>query len=136
VREPAPSREGVRAVVFDWAGTTVDYGSAAPVEAFVRAFAAHGLDVSEADVRKSMGRAKREHLAAFLALPALAAQWIERHGREPDGGDVDRSMPSSSGSCCPSRSSAPTRCRGPSRRSPSFARGASGSARARATRAR
>jgi phosphonoacetaldehyde hydrolase len=90
VREPAQSREGVRAVVFDWAGTTVDYGSMAPVEAFVRAFAAHGLDVSQADVRGPMGHAKREHLAALLALPAVAAQWMERHGREATGGDAER----------------------------------------------
>ena len=26
------------AVIFDWAGTTVDYGSFAPVQAFIKAF--------------------------------------------------------------------------------------------------
>ena len=26
------------AIIFDWAGTTVDYGSFAPVQAFIKAF--------------------------------------------------------------------------------------------------
>lgn len=82
-------RDGVRAVVFDWAGTTVDYGCMAPVEAFVAAFAARGVEVSESDVRAPMGRAKREHLVALLALPAVIERWVGRYGREPAAGDVD-----------------------------------------------
>lgn len=82
-------REGVRAVVFDWAGTTVDYGCMAPVEAFTGALAAHGVESSEADVRGPMGRAKRDHLVALLSLPAVAAQWADRYGRAPSQEDID-----------------------------------------------
>ena len=28
----------IEAVIFDWAGTTVDFGSTAPVQAFIEAF--------------------------------------------------------------------------------------------------
>ena len=28
----------IKAVIFDWAGTTVDFGSRAPMEAFVKLF--------------------------------------------------------------------------------------------------
>ena len=31
------------AVIFDWAGTTVDYGCCAPVQAFVEAFREFGV---------------------------------------------------------------------------------------------
>ncbi|MCU0314798.1 MAG: phosphonoacetaldehyde hydrolase [Solirubrobacteraceae bacterium] len=82
-------QEGARAVVFDWAGTTVDYGCMAPVEAFVGALAAHGVESNEADVRGPMGRGKRDHLVALLSLPAVAAQWADRHGREPSQEDID-----------------------------------------------
>ncbi len=82
-------REGVRAVVFDWAGTTVDYGCMAPVEAFTGALAAHGVEVGEDDVRRPMGRPKRDHLAALFALPAVVAQWADRYGRAPSQHDVD-----------------------------------------------
>ncbi|MEE4275730.1 MAG: phosphonoacetaldehyde hydrolase [Thermoleophilia bacterium] len=82
-------REGVRAVVFDWAGTTVDYGCMAPVEAFTGALAAHGVEVGEDDVRRSMGRPKRDHLAALLALPEVVARWADRYGRAPSQHDID-----------------------------------------------
>lgn len=82
-------REGVQAVVFDWAGTTVDYGCMAPVEAFTRALAAHGVEVGEADVRRPMGRPKRDHLAALLFLPAVASQWAAQYGRAPSPEDVE-----------------------------------------------
>ena len=82
-------REAVRAVVFDWAGTTVDYGCMAPVEAFTGALAAHGVDVGEDDVRRPMGRPKRDHLVTLLSLPAVASQWVERYGRAPSHEDVE-----------------------------------------------
>lgn len=34
----------IEAVIFDWAGTTVDYGCFAPVQAFKDAFNAYGID--------------------------------------------------------------------------------------------
>lgn len=62
------------AVVLDWAGTIVDFGSRAPVLAFVQVLAEHGIAVSEADVRVPMGLHKRAHLEAILAMPHVAAQ--------------------------------------------------------------
>ena len=41
----------VSCVVFDWAGTTVDFGCEAPVGAFMKAFEQEGLPVSEAEAR-------------------------------------------------------------------------------------
>jgi phosphonoacetaldehyde hydrolase len=37
-----------------------------------------------------MGRAKREHIAALLALPRIESAWGSRHGRVPTEEDVDR----------------------------------------------
>ena len=34
----------IEAVIFDWAGTTVDFGCFAPVQAFVEAFKAEGIE--------------------------------------------------------------------------------------------
>ena len=45
----------IKAVIFDWAGTMVDFGCMAPVEALVDAFAAHGVTISAADARRDMG---------------------------------------------------------------------------------
>ena len=61
----------IKAVVFDWAGTMVDFGCRAPVEALVQAFAAEGVDLSAEDARREMGMAKRAHVAAILSHPAM-----------------------------------------------------------------
>jgi phosphonoacetaldehyde hydrolase len=79
----------IRAVIFDWAGTTIDHGSRAPVEVFLEVFRRSGIELSAAEARGPMGRAKREHLAALLALPRVESAWRSRHGRGPTDADVD-----------------------------------------------
>ncbi len=84
-----PDALSIRGVILDWAGTAVDFGSRAPVEAFVSAFAGLDIHISTADARGPMGRAKRDHLAAVFELPHVAGQWKQRYGREPTVADVD-----------------------------------------------
>ena len=80
----------LKAVVFDWAGTMVDFGSRAPMGVFVRAFAEFGVDITVADARGPMGLAKRDHIAALMALPHIADAWKARHGHPPGEADIDR----------------------------------------------
>jgi phosphonoacetaldehyde hydrolase len=80
----------IAAVVFDWAGTVVDFGCLAPVRALQAAFAAEGLALSEAQARKDMGKAKRDHVAALIAEPDIIRAWLGRYGVSPAGTDVDR----------------------------------------------
>jgi phosphonoacetaldehyde hydrolase len=79
----------IKAVVFDWAGTMVDFGCMAPVEALIEAFAAHGVALSAAEARRDMGRAKRDHVMAILAYPEVAAAWTEVRGMAPVTADGD-----------------------------------------------
>ncbi len=79
-----------KAVVFDWAGTTIDFGSFAPMGAFVEAFARFGVEASVEEARAPMGMPKRDHIRAMLAAPPLAARWLERFGAPPGEADVDR----------------------------------------------
>ena len=80
----------LRGLILDWAGTVVDHGSRAPMGAFVRAFAQFGVDVSIADARGPMGMAKRDHIAALMALPQVAASWRDAQGSAPDDAAIDR----------------------------------------------
>jgi phosphonoacetaldehyde hydrolase len=80
----------IRLVVFDWAGTTVDFGCFAPVASFARALERHGISATADQVRRPMGLAKLDHLRALLAIPELAKQWRGRHGRPCDESDVGR----------------------------------------------
>lgn len=79
----------IRLVVFDWAGTTVDFGSCAPAASFTKAFAAHGVEVSAAQAREPMGLSKRVHLATMLGMPDIATRWKAIHDREWTETDVD-----------------------------------------------
>lgn len=80
----------VKAVIFDWAGTTVDYGSLAPVRAVMEAFRAVDVPISMEEARGPMGMAKRDHLRTLLKAPRIAAQWQKTHGAVPGERDVDR----------------------------------------------
>src|SRR5262245_55336981 len=90
--QPPPRRYHgpVRAVVFDWAGTIIDYGSRAPVEAIVEAFRQSDLPITAQQARGPMGMAKRDHLQALLQLPEIQERWQVLHGRLPDENDVDQ----------------------------------------------
>ncbi len=79
----------IRLVVFDWAGTTVDYGCFAPVAAFIGAFARHGVAVTAEQQCGPMGLHSRDHIHAMLQMLALAAAWKNTHGREWTEADVD-----------------------------------------------
>jgi phosphonoacetaldehyde hydrolase len=85
----AHSASRVSAVVFDWAGTTVDFGSLAPVIAFQECFQRRGIPVTTAEAREPMGMAKRDHIAAIAALPRVAAAWLAAHGKPCQDTDID-----------------------------------------------
>jgi phosphonoacetaldehyde hydrolase len=61
-----------KAVILDWAGTTVDFGSLAPVAAMQRVLQKLGLHAEAAVVRQFMGLPKRDHLEAVLRETAPA----------------------------------------------------------------
>jgi phosphonoacetaldehyde hydrolase len=79
----------IEAVIFDWAGTTVDHGSLAPVRAVTELFRHQGIPLSDADARIDMGIFKKDHMRRILALPHVTSQWRQRNGRLPDGQDVE-----------------------------------------------
>ena len=79
----------IQAVVFDWAGTTVDYGSCAPVRAFVEVFRGREVEITAAQARGPMGAAKRDHVRALMEQEDVAEQWTSAYGRPPCEDDVD-----------------------------------------------
>lgn len=77
-----------KAVVFDWAGTMIDYGSFAPMGVFVEAFRQFGIDVTIEEARAPMGAPKWDHIRAMMDQPRIASAWEKQHGRAPDDDDV------------------------------------------------
>ena len=85
MRRPGP----IQAIILDWAGSAVDFGSRAPVAAFAAAFADAGVLVSVEAIRKPMGLEKRRHLIALLEDDAIRARWRSVHGTWPGERDID-----------------------------------------------
>jgi phosphonoacetaldehyde hydrolase len=79
----------IRAVVLDWAGTTVDYGCLGPVAVFLEVFRRRGVEVSVAEARGPMGLMKKDHVRRMCETEAVAAKWEAVHGKPPTERDVD-----------------------------------------------
>lgn len=78
----------IRAVVFDWAGTMIDFGCMAPLEALLQVFADAGVAITEQEARRDMGRAKLDHVLALLADAGVAERFLAASGRKPDESHV------------------------------------------------
>ena len=76
-------------IIFDWAGTLVDFGCRAPLAAFHAAFQNAGLPISDAIARKPMGAHKRDHIREILSYPEVATRVHDLLGREPDDALID-----------------------------------------------
>src|SRR5579872_422964 len=83
-----PLRDRFDLVILDWAGTTVHFGCQAPVLALREAFARRGVAVTDAQVRRDMGRAKVDHVRAMLSDPVIAQAWSNAQGSPADETDV------------------------------------------------
>ncbi|MCP1618583.1 phosphonoacetaldehyde hydrolase [Pseudomonas sp. SLBN-26] len=87
----------LQAAVLDWAGTVVDFGSFAPTQIFVEAFAEFGVAVSLEEARGPMGMGKWDHIRTLCNLPAIAERYRAAFGRLPTDDDVtaiyERFMP-------------------------------------------
>jgi len=76
-------------IILDWAGTTIDFGSFAPVEAFMTAFESFGVYPTAEETRAPMGLAKRTHVAMMLSGERLSAEWVKNHGKPHTDADID-----------------------------------------------
>ncbi len=79
----------VQAIIFDWAGTLVDFGSFAPTQVLIDAFAGFGIAVSLPEARLPMGLAKWDHIQALGRQAGVDQRWQSRHGRSMSDADVD-----------------------------------------------
>ncbi|PWC31697.1 phosphonoacetaldehyde hydrolase [Azospirillum sp. TSO22-1] len=79
----------LKAVVLDWAGTTVDFGCLAPAAAFMEAFHRSGVDITLEQARAPMGMPKWNHIQAITRMPPVAEAWTAKHGKAPTDADVD-----------------------------------------------
>lgn len=78
----------VNTIILDWAGTTVDFGCMAPVEAFKKAFENKKIELTYEEIREPMGMLKIDHIKQLLSLDKVKKQWLELYGRPSVEADV------------------------------------------------
>jgi phosphonoacetaldehyde hydrolase len=69
----------LKSIIFDWAGTTVDFGCFAPTGVFVEVFRRKGIDITLEEARGPMGMHKRDHIRVISALPRIQEEWKKRY---------------------------------------------------------
>ena len=89
VREGSVYTGPVKQVVFDLAGTTVDFGCMAPVAAFIEGFKKMGVDITDIQAREPMGMEKRAHIRAIAAMDGVDQIWRNIHGQSSTEDDIE-----------------------------------------------
>jgi len=84
-----PYRGPLQAVILDWAGTTVDHGSLAPILVLQKIFADRGIEISEEEARRDMGVLKKDHIRSLLAIPRITDAWKNRYRQAPGEDEVE-----------------------------------------------
>ncbi len=79
----------LKAVIFDWAGTTVDFGCFAPTGVFVEVFRQKGIEITLKEARGPMGMHKRDHIREITRNARIASEWRKIHGNECSEKDVE-----------------------------------------------
>ncbi len=79
----------LKLAIFDFAGTTVDYGCCAPAAVFIEGYRRKGVDITMAQARGPMGMEKRAHIRTIGEMPAVAAKWQQTHGKSMTVQDID-----------------------------------------------
>lgn len=78
----------IQAVIFDWAGTTIDYGCFSPLSPFISAFKEHGIIITMEEARGPMGKLKIDHVRDLICLPSVTEQFFDLYQRKANEEDI------------------------------------------------
>src|SRR5438093_1005638 len=68
-------RGPLKAVLLDWAGTTMDYGCFAPAVVFMDVFKRKGVEITIEEAREPMGAHKKVHIRQIAKNERVAKRW-------------------------------------------------------------
>ncbi len=82
-------RGPLKAILLDWAGTTMDYGCYAPAVVFSEVYKRQGVPISMDEARAPMGAHKKVHIRKISQSAAVSQRWQDAHSRQPNEADVE-----------------------------------------------
>ena len=82
-------RGPLKAILLDWAGTTMDYGCYAPAVVFTQVYERKGVPISIEEARLPMGAHKKVHIRQISQIEAVNSRWQDVHKRKPNEEDIE-----------------------------------------------
>ncbi|MCI0476912.1 MAG: phosphonoacetaldehyde hydrolase [Anaerolineales bacterium] len=82
-------RGPIKAILLDWAGTTMDYGCYAPAVVFIEVYKRKGVPITIDEARAPMGAHKKVHIRKISQLDSVRERWQAKYNRPPSEDDVD-----------------------------------------------
>ena len=82
-------RGSLKAVLLDWAGTTMDYGCFAPAVVFVEVYKRKNVPITIEQARIPMGAHKKVHIRQISQIDSVEKKWQEVYGRRPNEDDIE-----------------------------------------------
>lgn len=80
----------ISCVIMDWAGTAIDFGCFAPLNAFLKVFSEEkGIDITYRQAREPMGLLKIDHIKAILNMPEVNEKFRAHYGRDWNMEDIN-----------------------------------------------
>lgn len=79
----------IKLVVFDWAGTTTDFGSQAPTRIFDKTFSQMGLHFTTEEINAPMGMEKKAHIRTMLSTEKGMDRWTSLYHQDWKEEDVE-----------------------------------------------
>ena len=80
----------IEAIVFDLAGTLIDFGSLAPSQVLIKLFDRLGIKITRKQAIGPMGIEKRAHIKALLTTRKINSQWKKKFKSKPTDKDIDK----------------------------------------------
>ncbi len=82
-------RGALKAILLDWAGTTMDYGCYAPAVVFRQVYERRRVPISMAEARAPMGAHKKVHIRKISQIESVHQRWEETYNQPPQESDID-----------------------------------------------
>ena len=82
-------RGALKAILLDWAGTTMDYGCYAPAVVFRQVYERMQVPISMAEARAPMGAHKKVHIRKISQIASVHQRWEDIYNRPPEESDID-----------------------------------------------
>lgn len=83
-------RGPVRAVILDWGGTAVDFGSFGNVEPVIEGFKENWVQVTAEEVRRDIGLSTWDHVGAIFRHESVVEKWTDVYGAPPSEYDITK----------------------------------------------